>query len=350
MDLAEKINNLLPGWIKGSRPEGGIVLSSRIRLARNLRDFPFPHHAGEKKLEEVIALVEKALEKPAPDKSRLRLVRLDAMDQLDRMVLLEKHLISPNLVKNPAHRGVVLRDDESVAIMINEEDHLRIQTMLSGLQLDKAWELADKYDDYLEGTLDYAFDENRGYLTACPTNVGTGLRVSVMVHLPALGMVDQVKKVLVALTHVGLNVRGVYGEGTESIGNLYQISNQVTLGHSEEDLVGKVVSLTRQVVEQEETARQALLNESRMQLENKVYRAYGLLTQSRLLTSNEAMHLLSDLLLGVETGLVPAVRPQAVKELFLLIRVAILQQLIGRELQPEERDYYRAMVIREHLN
>lgn len=349
MDLVEKINRLLPGWIKENRPEGGIVFSSRIRLARNLRDIPFPHHAGERKLEEVIGLVGDAVKKPAPDKSRLRLVRLDALDQLERMVLLEKHLISPNLVENPAHRGVVLRDDECLAIMINEEDHLRIQAMLAGLQLDKAWELADKIDDYLEASLDYAFDEKRGYLTACPTNAGTGLRVSVMVHLPALGMVDQVKKVLGALTHMGLNVRGVYGEGTESVGNLFQISNQVTLGYSEEELLGKVASLTKQVVEQEKAAREALLNESRMQLENKVYRAYGLLTQSRLLTSHEAMLLLSDLLLGVETGLVPAVRPQAVKELFLLIRVAILQQLIGRELQPEERDYYRAMVIREHL-
>lgn len=347
--MIDKINRLLPGWIKESGPEGGIVLSSRIRLARNLRDIPFPHYAGEKKLEEVISLTEKALKQPAPDKSRLKLVRLDAIDQLERMVLVEKHLISPNLVETPAHRGVILRDDECLAIMVNEEDHLRIQAMLSGLQLDKAWELADKIDDYLEASLDYAFDEQRGYLTACPTNVGTGLRGSVMVHLPALGMFGQVNKVLAALTHVGLNVRGIYGEGTESIGNLFQISNQVTLGHSEEDLVGKLVSLTKQVVEQEKTARQALLKESRVQLENKVYRAYGLLTQSRLLTSHEAMGLLSDLLLGVEAGMVPTVRPQAVKELFLLIRVAILQQLIGRELQPEERDYYRAMVIREHL-
>ncbi|NLY89528.1 MAG: protein arginine kinase [Firmicutes bacterium] len=349
MAMIEKIDRLLPGWIKESGPEGEVVLSSRIRLARNLRDLPFPHYAGEKQLEEVINLTEKALKQPAPDKGRLKLVRLDAIDQLERMVLLEKHLISPNLVKNPAHRGVILRDDECLAIMINEEDHLRIQAMLSGLQLDKAWELADKIDDYLEASLDYAFDEERGYLTACPTNVGTGLRVSVMVHLPALGMVGQVKKVLAALAHVGLNVRGVYGEGTESVGNLFQISNQVTLGHSEEDLVGKLVSLTRQVVEQEKTARRALLKESRVQLENKVYRAYGLLTQSRLLNSHEAMLLLSDLLLGVEAGLVPTVRAQAVKELFLLIRVAILQQLIGKELQPEERDYYRAMVIREHL-
>ena len=220
----------MPGWIRVSGPEGEIVLSSRIRLARNLRDYPFPHYAGEKKLEEVIALTGKALEQPAPDISRLKLVRLDAIDQLERMVLVEKHLISPNLVNNPAHRGVVIRDDECLAIMINEEDHLRIQTMLSGLQLDQAWELADRIDDYLEATLDYAFDEQRGYLTACPTNAGTGLRVSVMVHLPALGMVDQVKKVLAALGHVGLNVRGIYGEGTESIGNLSKYRTRLLWG------------------------------------------------------------------------------------------------------------------------
>lgn len=348
MSMKEKINRLLPAWIKKSGPEGEVVLSSRIRLARNLRDIPFPHYADEKKLEEVIHLTEKALNLP-PDDTRLQMIRLDALDQLERMVMVEKHLISPNLVKHPAHRGVALRDDECLAIMINEEDHLRIQTMLSGLQLNKAWQLADAIDDHLEASLDYAFDEQRGYLTACPTNVGTGLRASVMVHLPALGMVDQVKKVLAALAHVGLNVRGIYGEGTESVGNLYQISNQVTLGHSEEDLVGKLVSLTRQVVEQEKSVRQVLLKESSMQLENKVYRAYGLLTQSRLLTSHEAMLLLSDLLLGVDTGILPTARPQAVKELILLIRVAILQQLIGKELEPGERDYYRAMVIREHL-
>ncbi len=348
MKLRERINRLLPAWIKKTGPENGVVLSSRVRLARNLRDISFPHYAGERQLEEVIRLTEKALSRPFPGEV-LKLTRLDALDRLDRYVLVEKHLISPDLAKHPAHRGIILNEDECLAIMVNEEDHLRIQAMVSGLQLDKAWELADRADDYLEEVLDYAFDEQRGYHTACPTNVGTGLRASVMVHLPALSMVRQVKKVLAALSHVGLNVRGIYGEGTESAGNLYQISNQVTLGASEEELVAKLVSVTKQVVEQEKSAREALLNESRMQLENKVYRAYGLLTQSRLLTSEEALVLLSDLWLGVEAGIIPVVDLQAVKELLLLIRVAILQQLIGKELDPGERDYYRAMVIREHL-
>lgn len=348
MTLKEKINRLLPAWIKNTGPENGVVLSSRIRLARNLRNIPFPHYAGERQLEEVIHLTEKALNRPAPGET-LKMIRLDALDRLGRFVLVEKHLISPNLAKQPAHRGIMVNDDEGLTVMINEEDHLRIQAMISGLQLNKAWELADQIDDYLEDALNYAFDEQRGYLTACPTNAGTGLRASVMVHLPALSMVGQAKKVLAALPHVGLNVRGIYGEGTESTGNLFQISNQVTLGDSEEELVGKLVSVTRQVVEQEKSARKVLLKESRMQLENKVYRAYGLLTQSRLLTSAEAMNLLSDVWLGVEAGIIPAVHFQAVKELLLLIRVAILQQLIGKELDPGERDYYRALVIREHL-
>src|SRR5690554_3626196 len=348
MTLKERINRLLPAWIKKTGPENGVVLSSRVRLARNLRNISFPHYAGERQLEEVIRLTEKALSRPAPGEV-LKLIRLDALDRLDRYVLVEKHLISPNLAKQPAHRGIILNEDECLAIMVNEEDHLRIQAMVSGLQLDKAWELADRADDYLEEVLDYAFDEQRGYHTACPTNVGTGLRASVMVHLPALSMVRQVKKVLAALSHVGLNVRGIYGEGTESAGNLYQISNQVTLGASEEELVAKLVSVTKQVVEQEKSARKVLLKESRMQLENKVYRAYGLLTQSRLLTSAEAMNLLSDVWLGVEAGIIAAVHSQAVKELLLLIRVAILQQLIGKDLDPGERDYYRALVIREPL-
>ena len=348
MTLKEKINRLLPAWIKNTGPENGVVLSSRIRLARNLRNIPFPHYAGERQLEEVIHLTEKALNRPAPGET-LKMIRLDALDRLGRFVLVEKHLISPNLAKQPAHRGIMVNDGEGLTVMINEEDHLRIQAMVSGLQLNKAWELADQTDDYLEDALNYAFDEQRGYLTACPTNAGTGLRASVMVHLPALSMVGQAKKVLAALPHVGLNVRGIYGEGTESTGNLFQISNQVTLGDSEEELVGKLVSVTRQVVEQEKSARKVLLKESRMQLENKVYRAYGLLTQSRLLTSAEAMNLLSDVWLGVEAGIIPAVHFQAVKELLLLIRVAILQQLIGKDLDPGERDYYRALVIREHL-
>jgi|SRR5690554_1258105 len=359
MFLRDKKEQLIPAWIRRTGPEGGVVLSSRIRLARNLKDIPFPHYAGEKALEEILSLVEKtvspeqvsvaAADTDQNDLQKLRLVRLDSLGSLERMVLVEKHLVSPNLVNHPAHRGVLLNQQETLSIMINEEDHIRIQTITPGLQLEAAWDMANQTDDFLEASLDYAFDEHRGFLTSCPTNVGTGLRASVMVHLPGLVLVDQAKKVLSALPQVGLNVRGIYGEGTESMGNLFQISNQVTLGHSEEDLIGNLLSLTKQVTDQEKSVREALLKESKLQMENRVHRAYGILTQARLISSEEAMKLLSDVWLGIECGLIPDLQAETVKELIPLIRVSILQQLIGRELGAEERDYYRAAVIREQL-
>lgn len=349
MALKDQIKGLLPGWLKEPSPDGDIVFSSRVRLARNINQLSFPYYAGEIQLEEVIDQVGVAIKSPGQLQNCV-LKRLDEMTQLDRVLLVEKYLVSLDLIKNPAHRGVVLNQDQTVSIMLNEEDHLRIQSIYSGLQLKKAWESATQIDDRLETKLGYAFDEEKGYLTTCPTNVGTGLRVSVLVHLPALKMVDQVKKVLAVLPHVGLNVRGAYGEGTDSSGNLYQISNQVTLGLSEEEIISKIVSVTKQVIDQERSARDALLaNQSRLQLENRVNRAYGLLTHSRLIPSEEAVKLLSDVLLGASLNLISKVEVQVVKELLFLIRPAMLQHLIGKELSPGERDHYRAAVIREHL-
>ncbi len=349
MSLDAQIKRLLPGWLKEPAPDGDIVFSSRVRLARNLNHLSFPYHAGEIQLEEVIDQVGAAL-KSAGHFKNYTLHRLDEMTQHDRMVLVEKYLVSLDLLKNPAHRGVVLNQDETVSIMLNEEDHLRIQGIYPGLQLNKAWESAEQIDRLLEAKLDFAFDEERGYLTTCPTNVGTGLRASVLVHLPALKMVGQVKKVLAVLPSIGLNVRGAYGEGTDSAGDLYQISNQVTLGLSEEEIVGKIVSVTKQVIDQERAAREALLaNDSRLQLEDRVNRAYGLLTHSRLISSEETIKLLSDVLMGAALNLIPKADGQVVKELFFLIRPAILQKLIGRELTPGERDHYRAAMVREHL-
>ncbi|HHU51061.1 MAG TPA: protein arginine kinase [Firmicutes bacterium] len=355
MSLQDKKAQLIPAWIRSSGPEGEVVLSSRIRLARNLKNIPFPHYAGEKALENVLDQVEKAIALSSNKKNiralnhRLKLTRLDSLSQLERLVLVEKHLVSPNLINHPAHRGVVTNDDETLAVMVNEEDHIRIQILTPGLELEGAWETANEIDDFFEASLEYAFDETRGFLTSCPTNLGTGLRASVMVHLPGLVMVDQAKKVLSALPQVGLNVRGIYGEGTESKGNLFQISNQVTLGHSESDLISNLLSLTKQVIDQEKAVREGLIKESKVQMENKVYRAYGILTQARIISSDEAMRLLSDVLLGIECGLITDVPAKKVKELILLIRIAILQQLIGREMTAEERDYYRAVVIRDHL-
>lgn len=345
MSIRDKMLKILPEWARTSGDDGDIVLSSRIRLARNIRSYPFPHYASESQLDEIVKLTERAM----PKSKGFRLIKLEELSPVERMVLVEKHLVSPQHVAHPAHRGVLLRDDEAVSIMVNEEDHLRIQSIFPGFKMEEAWELASTVDDDMESVLDIAFDENHGYLTACPTNVGTGLRASVMLHLPALVLVDQVKKILAALSHLGLNVRGLYGEGTEAHGNLFQISNQVTLGHREEDLIGKLISATRQVVDKERSAREMLLKENRVQLEDRLCRAYGILTQARLISSEEALRLLSDVRLGADVGVIPNANAQAVRELFLLTRGAILQSIIGKDMGAGERDFYRASVIREHL-
>jgi protein arginine kinase len=347
--MIEKMLKKLPEWARSSGDNGDIVLSSRIRLARNLRNYPFPHRATDSQLEEILTQTISAIDHIPTNNGKFTTIRLDGLAPLERVVLVEKHLVSRNFLEHPEHRALLLREDEAAGIMVNEEDHLRIQTILPGLKLDQAWEMASKLDDDLEATLDYAFDETHGYLTACPTNVGTGLRASVMLHLPALVMTDQSKKILPTLTHLGLNVRGLYGEGTEALGNLFQISNQVTLGHAEEDLIAKLLSATKQVVEQERSTREVLMKESRLQLEDRLCRSYGLLTQARLVPSEEALRLLSDVRLGADLDLIPNLDAQAVRELFLLIRAAFLQMMIGKEMAPAERDYYRAMVIRDHL-
>lgn len=349
MSIRDKMIKILPEWARTSGDDGDIVLSSRIRLARNIRSFPFPHYASESQLDEILKLTDQAIVDIRPENGSFQMIKLEAISPVERMVLVEKHLISPQHVSHPAHRGALLREDEAVCIMINEEDHLRIQSIFPGFKMEEAWQLASDVDDDLEKSLEIAFDENRGYLTACPTNVGTGLRASVMLHLPALVLVDQVKKILAALSHVGLNVRGLYGEGTEAHGNLFQISNQVTLGHREEDLISKLISATRQVVEKERSAREMLLKENRVQLEDRLCRSYGILTQARLISSEEALKLLSDVRLGADLGLIPKANAQAVRELFLLTRGAILQSIIGKDMGPGERDFYRASVIREHI-
>ncbi len=346
MSMGEKIDNLLCHWAKDPGEQGDVVISSRVRLARNLRSMPFPQHASNAQLANILDQVLQAVAQPV---SQLRALRLEDLSQLDLLTLVEKNLISPQHAEHPKHRAVLLRADEAVSVMVNEEDHLRIQTILPGFQPAAAWRLADEVDDFFEGQLQYAFDERKGYLTACPTNVGTGMRVSVMLHLPALILVDQARKILSALAHLGFNVRGLYGEGSESYGGLFQVSNQVTLGLAEEEIVNKLFSATRQVIDHERAAREGLLRDAKAALEDRVWRAYGLLANSRLLGSEEALRLLSDLKLGIEIGLIPKPSAQIAKELMLLTRPGLLQKAIGKNLETGERDYYRAVMVRERL-
>jgi protein arginine kinase len=345
---SENLNVFLPSWVKAEGEAGDVVISSRVRLARNVKGFIFPNYADEKQLAAVNEAIGAAV-KGSNALENLRRINIEELSPGERMTLVEKHLCSPQFVEQPHLRMLFLNEEQSVSVMVNEEDHLRIQAITPGHSLEQALNLANQVDDYLEDSLEYCFDESYGYLTACSTNVGTGIRASLMLHLPALTMVDQIKRVLSNLTHVGINIRGLYGEGTESLGNIYQISNQVTLGHSEEDLTNSLKSVCRQVIEQERTVREALLKDSKLQLEDRLCRSYGLLTQARLLTAQEALKLISDVKLAADLGIIPETKRSGIKELLFLIRASILQKMAGQEFSPVERDYYRASIVRETL-
>jgi protein arginine kinase len=339
----------LSEWMRGTGPEADVVLSSRIRLARNVRDMPFPHHMDESAGERLIAGVTRWVE----DKGRewqVELWRLKDLSPLDRQLLVEKHLASPLLVSDPIRFEAVMTDGrESLSVMVAEEDHVRLQVLLPGLQLDDAWRVADRLDDSLETVLDWAFDPRLGYLTAWPTNLGTGLRASVMVHLPALVLTRQAGQVFTALAQMGVVVRGLYGEGSEAEGAIFQISNQVSLGHTEEELVHNLTMVAEQVVGRERLAREQLIKQNRIAVEDRVGRAFGILAHARVLSSEEALRLLSDVQLGITLGLLPPFEGATFAQLVAFTRPAMIQKLAGRELDAGGRDVERAALIQRHL-
>ncbi len=335
-------------WIKGTGPETDVVLSSRVRLARNVDNSAFTHAAGDEELSGIINMVEGVIAK-SPEIKDMKVIRLDKIDFLDRGVLVAKHLISLDHAKNPNNRAVVLRPDEDVSIMINEEDHLRIQALMPGMALEEALRLGNEVDDVFEKHLSYAFSETKGYLTACPTNVGTGLRASTMIHLPALRFKHQIGAVLNTISKLGFAIRGFYGEGTEAVGDIYQVSNQVTLGQSEKEIIENLQGITRQIIDQERSARKQLIQDEGSKLEDKVYRAYGLLTNARLITSEEAILLLSDLRLGVQMELIKGIDIKTLNQLMVLTRPEYLQKLADKEITLYERNRKRAELIRERL-
>jgi len=339
------------GWNAGCGPEADLVISTRVRVARNLAGMPFPHLLTVDGLERVMSEVTRAAEAingEAPTK-RLASYPLEGMDELDRRVLVEKHLVSPNHIGDPRGRAVILGDDERASVMVNEEDHLRVQYLLPGLQLEQAWMAVSQLDDSFEEHLSYAFSEVRGYLTCCPTNVGTGLRASVMLHLPALVMTEAAGRVLGAINKLGLVVRGMYGEGTQASGNLFQVSNQVTLGQSEEEVIRSLLSVTGQVIAQERHTRQTLVKDAVVQVSDRVGRAYGILTNAYVISSEEAIRLWSDVRLGVDLGFLPGVSGATLNEMIVATRASFLQRRAGTPLEPLQRDVVRAEIIREML-
>jgi len=336
-------------WTAHSCNCNDIVISSRIRLARNLEHYSFPQNLGKSKAMEIRDMVTLAL-KNSTEVEDFQVLNLENLEAIDRQVLMEKHLISPAMTQGEAGTALAVNGDESVAVMINEEDHLRIQCFYPGLQLKAAWQKADAVDDLLERKLLYAYDEKIGYLTACPTNIGTGLRASVMVHLPALALQGSLNEVLTMLGKLGLAVRGLYGEGSEAWGNFFQISNQATLGKSEEQILLHLQQVVEQVTTLELRARELLQKENSMMLEDYIWRSYGVLSYARNMSTPEAMELLSRLRLGVSLHVIGNVDCCLLNQLLVAIQPAFLQRSQKRQLTPLDRDAERARVIRLALS
>ncbi|GAB6139199.1 protein arginine kinase [Halanaerobaculum tunisiense] len=333
-------------WMEQSGNESDIVVSSRIRLARNLADTPFTAQASKEELDSIVNKVSDLVKDN--NQFDLKLLSLATMPKNKRNMLVERHLISPEQAHNGQHKLVALSADETISLMVNEEDHIRLQVLLPGLELDDGWNIAEELDDYLEKNLDIAFDEQYGYLTACPTNVGTGLRASVMVHLPALSILDRVKNLIGAISKLGLAVRGLYGEGTDTIGNLYQISNQVTLGQSEDDIISNLLEVTQQIIDKEKNARKILLQEEEINLKDMVSRAYGTLKHAYSISIKEALDLISNVRLGVDLGILDDIDPTLLTQLMIVIRPATLQDITGAE-EITDYDATRAELIRNKL-
>jgi protein arginine kinase len=337
------------GWLSGKNEESEIVLSSRIRIARNLEKRSFTHGAPAEALAEIRREAKDALAATASMRDAL-VIDVDDTSETERMMLAERRLISQEMVSNHANRCLVVRQDEKMSVMINEEDHLRLQSIESGLALREAFERIDGLDNELERVLAFAFSERLGYLTACPTNVGTGLRVSAMVHLPGLVHNGDISQTIEGLRNVRLTVRGSYGEGTEVMGNFFQISNSITLGLSEEDTVTNLEGHIRKVIGFEKKAREVLLKKARSLLEDKIWRAYGILKTARLVTSKEAMGLNSAVRMGVGLGIITDVKMAVLNELLIMIQPIHLQRLHDRAMKSKERDRVRADYIRARLN
>ena len=346
-----QLDNLIQStgeWLRGTGPESDVVVSTRIRLARNHAAFPFTNRASPHQKAEIEHLIREKIV-ALPISPPLTYINVLNLSQIDRQFLVERQLISRELSNSEGPRGVALDDRESVSLMINEEDHIRLQVMRSGLALDEAWHDIDQADDLIEQKIDYAFSEEFGYLTACPTNVGTGMRASVMLHLPALGLTKQIEKVFRALQKINLVVRGLYGEGSRASGDFYQISNQVTLGKSEGNALTEIREVNKQILDYERQARNLLLRENRQAIQDRVSRALGTLQSATMMTSEETMELLSSVRLGVNIGLIEDLAITVVNELFLHTQPAHLQKLMGTSLDGEERNAARARYLRTRL-
>lgn len=331
-------------WLNNSGKDRDVVVSSRVRLARNLSSYNFPVKMNSEDMDGVYEDVVSALKG-----EEFISFRIKDIPYLEKMMLVEKHVISPALIEKNEGSGFSITGDETETVMINEEDHIRIQVLDSGLSLENAWKRADELDNLLERTVEYAFNEKVGYLTACPTNLGTGMRASIMIHLPALEITRQVNNVLSTVTQFGLAVRGVYGEGTKAMGSLYQISNQITMGNREEIIVRKIENIAAQISEKERMARKYLLEKDRTGFEDRIFRAYGILKNARKISQEEAAKLLSYVKLGIDAGIIENNDINELDKLFIGIQPASIQFAERKEMNMDERDIKRATILRDEI-
>lgn len=335
-------------WYTECGKDGDVVLSSRVRLARNIKGIPFPARANEQQQNKVLELCKNAVTESSTLKDSVKYIDLSVMDDYEKQAIAERHLISPQMMDNNIKRGILLSDDNKLSILLNEEDHIRIQAMEAGFDLDSCFKQANLVDDLIEESVEYAFDEHIGYLTCCPTNAGTGMRASVMVHLPALSMSGNINSIIDSLAQLGVIVRGIFGEGSKAAGNIYQISNQYTMGETEEDIIDKFKQIVAEVIGKEREMRTRLYNANKYKLEDRFMRSYGILKNAVILSSSEAMKRLSDIRFGIDLGIIKDVTQENVNAVtYEMLPANIVQKYNLTD--PDERDLKRAEIVRERM-
>jgi len=337
-------------WYEQKAPDSDVVISSRIRLARNLDKYPFSENLKE---EQAIALVNEVKDITASlsekEGRKFYACNISTLSEIDKTAMVERHIVSPLLAGKQQTTGLILSEDETISIMVNEEDHIRIQAIVGGLDLEQAFSKADQIDDIAYDRLHFAYDEKYGYLTACPTNTGTGMRASCMVFLPALTSARMIQKLIEEVGRYGVTIRGIYGEGSKSLGSIYQISNQKTLGISEREIIDNLNRIVAQVIKQEKKRREYMLSVNTDEIEDQVFRSYGVLRYARQISSEDAMTLLSQLKFGADCGLVHFDREFNVHKLMMGVQSGSLQWSLGKSVGSTTRDQSRAEYIRKEL-
>lgn len=347
--LLRELRNNTARWVKGEGPLNHIVISTRIRLARNLKNIPFPFKASDRQREQVLMKIESLL-KDSKLFYNFKLININNLEERDIQFLVEKRLISLALAHlNYSSRALIYGPDEVMSMLVNEEDHFRLQSLLPGYQLKKVWEIINCYDREMMNKIDYAFNEKEGFLTCCPTNLGTGLRASVMLHLPALIIMNKLSDLIAPITKKDFAIRGFYGEGSSFQGNLFQVSNQTTLGFTEGEILENLEIETKKLIEEEEKTREELILNHRTLMEDQIMRAYGILNNARIISTSEAFNLLSKVRFGIELGMLTKIGYDTINRLMLIIQPGFIQLLKNKEMKKEERDLFRAGLIQELL-